>query len=341
MSIVLVVLGAIVLAVVAHDVLSTTLAMETAAGPVTRRVARSWWRLSHRLAGGPRSPWMVVSGPAVIVLTVGTWLLLLWAGWALVFSADPDAVVSSTTREPAGGWARIYYAAFSAFTLGMGDYVASTAPWQVATSLAVISGLVLTTMAITYLVPVVNAVTARRVQASLIAGLGRTAQDIVVRGHRGGDFAFLDHQLLPLTSSLLETAEAHLAYPVLHYFHSAERHVDLRVQLHALDEAVSILQHGLAPDAAPHPSVLDGVRHAVAELIDRVDPLEGDEPVPPPPDLEPLRRAGIATVDDDTFARRLDEVAEHRRRLLAFTNESLWDLATDPVEPGSRQAAAD
>jgi hypothetical protein len=339
MPVLLIAAGVVVLAVAVYDVLSTTLAMETAAGPVTRRVAKSWWRLSHRMASGPRSPWMIISGPAVLVLSVGVWLLLLWAGWALIFSADVDAVVSSTTREPAGGWARVYFAAFSAFTLGLGDYIPSSAPWQVATSLAVISGLVLTTMAITYLIPVVNAVTARRVQASQIASLGSSSQDIVVRAHRGGDFSFLDHQLLPLSTGLLEIAEAHLAYPVLHYFHSAERHVDLRVQVHALDEAVSILQYGVHPDHAPHPGVLDSVRHAVAELVRRVDPVDGGEDVPPPPDLEPLRRAGVPTVDDDLFARRIEEVAEHRRRLIAFTNESRWDVATDPTEPRTREGS--
>ena len=53
--------------------------------------------------------------------------------------------------------------------------------------------------------------------------------------------------------------ERHLSYPVLHYFHSAERHVDLRTQAQLLDEAVTLLRHAVAEDVRPHPVVLDGL----------------------------------------------------------------------------------
>ena len=52
-------------------------------------------------------------------------------------------------------------AGFTAFTLGVGDYIPNGQPWEVLTAIAVVSGLGLTTLAIIYLVPVVSAVTAR------------------------------------------------------------------------------------------------------------------------------------------------------------------------------------
>ncbi len=320
------VVGSLLLAVVFCDVVATTLSTGAAAGPVTARIGPGWWRLARRLARTATSPLIVVSGPVVILLTLGVWLALLWGGWALVFSADPDAVVSTSTQTPASGWSRVYYSAFTVFTLGVGDYIPNGQPWEVLTGVAVLSGLGLTTLAITYLVPVVSAVTARRVQAITIAGMGPTSQDIIISAHRDHGFDHLDHRLQTLSDQMVQTAERHLSYPVMHYFHSADRDVDLRVQLYALDEAVSLLQHAVAPDVAPHPAVLEGVRHAVQQVIHRAtdEPAGGDPP--PPPCLTPLREAGIPAVEDDTFATRLVDLAPHRRRLLSFARESLWPV---------------
>lgn len=324
MTVLMILVGVLLLAVVAYDAISTTLSVGAAAGPLTSRLGAGWWRLARRVATRPDSPIITSTGPVVILLTIGVWLGLLWAGWTLLFSADPAAVISSATREPASGWSRVYFAGFTAFTLGVGDYIPNGQPWEVLTALATVSGLGLTTLAITYLVPVVSAVTARRVQANTIAGLGSTPQDIVASGLRGDHFAFFEHRLQTLSDALLETAERHLSYPVLHYFHSSEHHVDLRVQTWTLDEAVTLLQHGTAPDARPHPAVLEGVRHAISQLVERATSEPPDAQAPPPPDLEPLRRAGVPTVDDSTFAEAVADIADHRRHVRHFAGESLW-----------------
>lgn len=316
--------GIAMLATVVFDAISTTLRIDAAAGPLTSRLGAGWWRIARRLATRPDSPVIVSAGPVVVLLTIAGWLGLLWAGWTLVFAADPDAVISSTTREAASGWSRVYFAGFTAFTLGVGDYVPNGQPWEVLTAVAVVSGLGLTTLAITYLVPVVSAVAAWRVQANTIAGMGDTPEDIVIAGLRDDRFPFFEHRLQALSDSILQTAERHLFYPVLHYFHGAERHVDLRTQAFVLDETVTLLQHGVADDVRPHPAVLDGMRHAITQLVERgTDEPSGLTP-PAPPDVDALRQAGIPTVDDDTFEQSVAGLADHRRRLAHFANESLW-----------------
>lgn len=320
---VLVLGGVALLALLAHDVVSTTLAVGAAAGPLTSRIGRGWWRVARRLSSGPRSPLVTWAGPTVLILTVSVWMALLWGGWILIFSSSPDAVVSAESGEPADGWSRVYYAAFTVFTLGVGDYVPQGPAWQVATSVAVASGLALVTMGITYLMPVVNAVTSRRTQASSISGLGDDAVGIVVGGWHDGSFDELVKALPQLASEVLNTAERHLSYPVVHFFHSAERHVDLRVKVAELDEAVSVLMHGVGDDVAPAPQDLRRLRHAVKELVDRADVPAAEEP-PEPPDLQRVRDAGIPTVDDVTFERRLADEREHRRRLAGYASESLW-----------------
>lgn len=244
MSLVTIVAGLGLLGVLAYDALSTTLGMTTPAGPLTARTARRWWQLARRLARGPHSLLLSVTGPFILVMTFTTWVLLLWAGWTLVFSAVPEAVVSSASGAPADTLSRIYFAAYTTFTLGIGDYVPQGGVWQLATSLSVISGLALTTTAITYLVPVVTAVT--------------------------------------------------------------------------------ILHCGVTESVRPHPIAVRSVRHATTQLLQRLDdrlPPAGDAL---PVALEQVRRAGIPTVDDDTFGRRLDGLAHHRNQVSAFARESMW-----------------
>ncbi len=326
MTVLLLLAGFVLLATVAYDVIATTLSVGAAAGPLTSRLARGWWGFARRHAARPDSRIIVSAGPVVLLLTIGLWLGLLWAGWTLVFAADPDAVISSATGEPASGWSRVYFAGFTVFTLGVGDYIPLGQPWEILTAIASVSGLGLVTLAITYLMPVVSAVTIRRAQASTIAGMGRTPEAIVVSGLRDGRFPYFEHRLQALSDSIMETAESHLSYPVLHYFHSRERHVDLRTQTYVLDEAVTLLQQGVAPGSRPHPAVLDGLRHAITQLAERATDGSSDVTPPAAPDLSVLRRAGIPTVDDDTFERSVAGLTEHRRRVAHFANESLWPI---------------
>jgi hypothetical protein len=114
---------------------------------------------------------------------------------------------------------------------------------------------------------------------------------------------------------------------VLHYFHGAERHVDLRTQALHLDEAVTLLQHGVTGDVRPHPAVLEGMRHAIIQLVERATDAPSDLTPPATPGLAAQRQAGVPTVDDDTFERRVAELADHRRRLAHFASDSLWPTA--------------
>lgn len=315
----------VVLAVV--DALSTTLAASTAAGPITSRIGGGIWRVGRRIASGPRSPLLVLMGPTIVISTVATWLFLLWVGWTLVFSSDLSAVVSAVTGQPADWWARSYFAAYSLFTLGLGDYVPHGAPWQLATSLALVNGLGLTTLAITYLVPIVTAVTERRQQASSISALGTDAQTIVASAWDGASLRFLDQPLFVLAQQIALTTQRHLSYPILHFYHSRSRAQEFAVSIAALDEALTIITEAIdEEEIRPHPAALGAARHAVSELLAVIESTfhERASEVPPTPDLARLRQVGIPVVDDERFTARLDKLAEHRMRLLAFATGSTW-----------------
>lgn len=103
--------------------------------------------------------------------------------------------MDAQTRAPADLGTRLYYAGFTVFTLGIGDYVPGNDFWRVTTAIGTLHGLVLVTLGITYLLNVVGAVVARRQTATRIAALGYTAAEIVDQGWTGSEFssAFVEH----------------------------------------------------------------------------------------------------------------------------------------------------
>lgn len=219
---------------------------------------------------------------------------------------------------------RAYFVGFTSFTLGIGDYVPAAGPWQLATVCATISGLALTTAAITYLIPVVSAVTERSVQAATIAGLGSGPHGIVVNAYRGGSLRFLEPVFGQLAQELRRTAERQLSYPLLQYFHPGSSQTELRVQLASLDDALVLIEHGLGSEVVrPHPVAMASLRSAIAQLVERAVPAPASRP-PPPLQLQPLREAGLPVVDETSFAERCERVVEHRARVAGYAAESKW-----------------
>lgn len=316
-------LGVALIGLVTFDGAITILWTTKAGGPLTTAIGRCWWRVTRRLANDPASRLLTSAGPLILAATIVVWLLLLWTGWTLVFAADPSAVVSSETRVPAGFLERAYFAGFAIFTLGMGDYAPVGAPWQLLTVIATVGGLAATTGAITYIIPVVTAAIQSSQQASSINALGGRAHCIVLNAYDNGSVRYLEPVLIQLTDGLLLTAQRHLAFPILDFFHPSTPQTDLRAQLTVLDDALMLVQHGLDEQLVvlPHPAAIDGARTAISQLVDRAQ--TNVDAAPLPLDLAPLR-GSIPTVDDATFQRRMSGFHDHRRRVARYGAESGW-----------------
>jgi hypothetical protein len=278
----------------------------------------------HRRVGSHRL--LEASGPVIVVAIVVVWIALLWAGWLLIFIASPQAVVDATTHAPAGFADRVYYVGFTLFTLGVGDFAGGAPVWRVLTAVASINGLFAITLAITYLLPIVSAATAKRQLALLIHSLGDTAADIVANGWNGEDFSGLADQLRNITPLLLLHSERHLAYPVLHYFHSSDPKASLAPRILALDDAVSLLSDCVDDTQRPDPAVLRAMRHALDVLNERIQhrfvAQAGEAPAVP--DLEALRSAGVTLADSVRCRRAFDERASRRKWLLGFVQGDGW-----------------
>nr|MDQ3399139.1 potassium channel family protein [Deinococcota bacterium] len=223
MSILILLAGIFLVALVAFDMIVTTLVLSSGGGPLTGKVSDWLWKLAlkrHARAPSHRALSRVVW--VMLLLVLALWALLLLTGWSLIFTAYGSAVVNSTTGEAAGFWSRVYFAGYAFITLGVGDYRPQGPLWQLATVMAAINGFSAVTLTLAYLIPIVSAGVEKRQLAASISGLGRSPQDMLLRAWNGTDFSLLTPYMVSFASNINLHAQRHLAYPVLHYFHSEQ-----------------------------------------------------------------------------------------------------------------------
>ena len=318
--------GVALLITVVVDLVWTALAAGSGAGPLTGRLGRFSWSLALRLHRRRRSHRVLsASGVLVALALLMVWILITFSGWALILNASTGAVRHAQTGQPADLVERLYYIGYTIFTLGNGEFRPGSGVWQLAAVLATSSGLVLVTMAITYLVPVASAVAQRRQLAAYVHSLGPDAHTILVRAWNGSDFGTLSQHLSSLVPMLHSVGQQHLAYPVLHYFHAVDPQSAVAPNLVHLDEAVELLHHGVDPDVRPDPGLLRVVDETLDELLGtmsarRPDVLEQR----PNLGLEPLRAAGIPTVDESQWRHGSAGRSERSERRAAALADDGW-----------------
>lgn len=321
-------LGCVLIAGVFLDALTTTLAVSEGAGPVTRRVTGLVWSGLLRLhRQDSNSTFLAVAGPALLVGSVLGWVIGLWAGWTLVFLAGSPGIVQSSTGVAAELPDVMYYAGFTVFTLGVGDFVATNELYRVLTAIASFTGLFLITLAITYLISVVSAVVTRRALAVQINALGASPVDIVLGGWEGDSFSSgFEQHLIGLTGELATTAEQHLAYPVLHYFHSRTPVTAAPVAVAHLDEALLTIQTAVDRAAQPGAATVTPARNAIGRYLRATGVTGGSttNPEPPTPDLARLAEAEVPLADPEVRRERLGAESDRRRQLARLVHSDGW-----------------
>lgn len=325
MHAVLGVLGAALVVLTIVDLLWTALWVDGGAGPLTSRLSSLSWRLIRRV-GERRSRLMSLGGPVIISASLAMWVGLLWAGWTLLFAADVDALVAAHTGDPAPLPGRMYFVTYSMFTMGNGDFTPTGGWWQFVAALTTGSGMVLVTMAISYVFSVLSAVAQKRAFASSVHGLGDRAERVVLRGWDGEDLDRLDLPLNGFASQIGLLADQHRAYPILHYYHSQQEEKASGVAIAILDDALTLIRCGVPPELRPNMAIVEGARESIATYLESlrealIDPAAD---APAPPDLDTLRRHGVPTVDPATFEREVAALADRRRLLRGMVVADGW-----------------
>ncbi len=306
--------GTLLLVLVITDVVWCTLSASRG-GPISRRLGHAGWVLTGR------SPW---AGPLILVATTGVWVGLFWAGWTLVFLGAPEAVVSSSTGAPVGFWDRVYFAGYSVIILGLGDYVPGAPPWRMLTVVCAATGLVFITLAVTYYTAVLSAVVHKQQLAALVRALGDRPSDVVAGTWDGEGFEGLGSVLTTLANEVARLARQHYAYPVLHHFRARDAGDAFSVQAARLGDALILWGEAAAEGHCPPPGPLRAAQGALLGFLrtlqdNFVDPAEAP---PPPPDLAPLRAAGIPLIDDPDGAFASSAARDQRRLLLGLVHDA-------------------
>lgn len=310
------------------DASLTVLAVSSGAGPLTRMLSRILWagfrHLNTRIGDRRLS---LVAGPTIVLVVIHTWLVLMVVGWALVFGQEGSLLQDGEALTPSLG--RMYYAG-SLLLGGGGNFTPANAIWRFAEKVAQLNGVAFVGIAVAYVLPVVQAVVDKRKVAATIATLGRRPQDILVRAFNGRDFGDLGLHFIALGPEVAFLAQRHLAYPVIAYFHSASRETALAPSMIALDDALTLAGDVVKPDHACGPMAIEPCRRAIATFLDAATALgihRDWSDALAPPDLEPLREAGIPLRDDQQIERIFEHHDSRRQALAAYLRHDGLDPA--------------
>lgn len=268
--------GLVLLLLVGVDVVATTTASGSAggSGPPTTRVAKLVWTGAlriHRQRTSHRGLHLV--GLAIISGVIAAWIIGIWLAWTMILASADGAVVDPKTGAAADLVGTAYFAGYAVLTLGNGELVPSSDTWRMVTLAATATGLGLVTLAVTYLLNIVQAGNRRRSLASTIWTLGDTDADILRRASVDPDG--FTQQLWSLVDPLVIVREQHVTFPVLHFLHSTDRHRALPAQVAKLAAALE----QIGTDSAVAPSVVASARRAIDEYVEAVRDYEpGDGP---------------------------------------------------------------
>jgi hypothetical protein len=197
---------------------------------------------------------------------------------------------------------------------------------KILTIFATMSGLGIITLAITYLMPVVSAVTQRRAVAATIEAIGGNPSGIVIRACGGNAAAGVTTLSDSLAQELISISEQHLTYPVLHYFRADRTAVAFAPRLAALDEALLIIYSAVHPAQRPDTGALETLREGIGRLLSvlKIHPVHESQAPPPPVDIAHLREHGLI-IDEEAYHHALRRQEARRRALAGFVAHAGWD----------------
>lgn len=335
LDVVLFVAGAALVLGTLYDLAATTISLSSARGPLASRLSAAVWWVAARTAGTPFQFFRRAAGPALLLVVLAGWLVTLTLGWTLLFSVG-DALESTAEPQQQGSPVRLVDSLFFVFGSLIGRGASGLSPsevwWSTLEALMSLTGVVLLTLVLAWILPVVSAVVQKRALAARLSALGGTPQELITRSWNGRNLGDLNLQLLPLIPEVTLLAQRHLAYPVIHYFHSAAQRTAIGPRLAALDDALTLLEvAGLDEgdaDSNLDRSTTEPLRQAISDYLSTLETvfIRAADVAPPPPDPQPLVDAGMVGGDglEAAVAARCDELRERRSLLAGYVRHDGW-----------------
>jgi hypothetical protein len=290
--------GFVLLALISFDIYATVLHSSARYGPLGESLNRSVWRVTRavafRLTRANRHRLLNMVGPLLLPLLIVFYLVLLVLAFALVYLPHVPGGFVYGVENPEPGWAdAIYFSGITLTTVGYGDVMPRTTPLRFLALVESASGLIVISLAITYMLTVYSALERKRAVAVSLyhqAGEGADVAGYIAYHFVEGRFYGLRDALRTVTRDLQGLHESHIDHPVIHYFHPVEVYKGTPRVLFLLLETCTVIRAALDreqnQDLRDYPEVrtLDaGVRHVLTQLVESLDLERRERPRRPDP----------------------------------------------------------
>lgn len=328
-TILIAILGFIIVTVTILDIMYTVLA-PNGSGIITGKVSHHIWRTALKITNSDGESKLLSNiGLFLLLFIVQFWVALVWIGNALILYSDPEALYNTTINSYVSDFSsQLYFSGYVLSAMGNGDYTPASEWWKFYTSFISFTGVIFISLSISYLIPVIQAVTNKRSLSLRLNTIGGSPEDMILSHWKDDDFKFLIDELYELEPLIFQLSQQHMAYPVIHYFHSTKRFESTSICLAMLDETLSIIQsvrnRGLEDETS---TKINSLRKAITYFLSTlrnsyINPGD-DEPLVP--DLDYFNERNIPkAVDDNEIEESFRKQNERRKLLLAYVQSDAW-----------------
>lgn len=320
--------GIIIVSFVIANVFVSTLATRGARF-FTERLLRWVWNFFYWVAKGKgRNKILNYAGFATLIILLIVWIFIFWIGNALIFIAQPDSIVNTGTMAVASVPEKIYFVGYVLSTLGLGDFKPFGSGWMIYTSVISFFGFIMISTVVSYLISVSAGEIQKRKVSGLIHSLGSSPQNILLNSWNGKDFSRLSKHFSQLTSLILEVAQQHTAYPVLHNFHANLVRESFSVNIASLDEALTILLLYKPKEILPATEEIYSVRYAITEYLASLKKafIKPSENIPSPVHTQFMKENEIPVQNDKQTEIKLQRLRYRRSILLGMLENDGWNM---------------
>ncbi len=327
--------GILITVLAVADLIYTVLAPQ-GSGYFTGKFTRWFWRILLGISSHDGSKrFLNFSGVIILFSLILMWVMLIWLGNTLIFYADESSLFSSNTNQYVTSFTdTAYYTGYVLSSMGNGDYIPVGKWWKIYVGFISYTGVIYMSLSISFLIPVVEAVTMKRIISLRISEIGKNPFHILERHVRREDLSRLLSRIYPLRQDVLKIAQKHLTYPIIHYFHSGNKNESLPLSIVSLDETISILLYGTKMEDEDDCRKLEEMHTAFTYYLSTLGSafIDPSDDLPELPDTKNYADKLPLTFSDPP---EYDAIADRRRLLLAYLQNDGWkwkDMAKNDEE---------
>lgn len=270
MSVLVQVVGTTLILLALVDIYLTVLHPRIDSSLISVPLARTAWQFFRSFVWTfvPKKRYQLLSysGPAIVVIIVAAWALLLTFGFALIsWTGLGTAIQASQGQTPTDFFTALYYSGFSLTTLGTGDLVPQTSAFRLLVVLEAALGFSIFTLTITYILSVYSALIRRNTFAlSLHHRTNNTADsaELLARLAADNNLNTIQQDISNMARDLIYLLESQNTYSVLLYFRFRQTYYALPRIMYLSMDLVTLIKSAL--DTEKYRSVVESA--AVTEL---------------------------------------------------------------------------